>query len=138
MSGPCDASAGRAEKANHMPSLEYAAASPTTTTLLMIAMLPGATGCGDCGSSDGCELVCGGSDSLAVRTLEGVADEAGPGVAAGRTLGFGLSLGIGLGLGLELGRGEADLDDDGEGEPSDEGGPEDAGGLDTAASEALG
>src|SRR5437660_11595 len=50
MSGPWLPSAGRAEKASIVPSGEYEAVSPTTTTLSMIASAA-AVGCGSDGTA---------------------------------------------------------------------------------------
>src|SRR5438132_11053970 len=52
MSGPWLPSAGRAEKASIVPSGEYEAVSPTTTTLLMMARAV-AVGSGADASTDG-------------------------------------------------------------------------------------
>src|SRR2546423_14575940 len=95
MSGPCDPSAGRAEKANQAPSGEYASDSPTTMTSLAIWIVPvvgeavtRTLALGDGATSDGDALGSVDGDSEAVGSIpdgsglaggDGGSDAGGPG-----------------------------------------------------------
>ena len=80
MSGPPCLLTGLAEKANQVPSGEYAAAWPTTTTLLAIAMMARAVGAGVPGGT-GDPVGAVGDDAPALE--EGLAVAVGVAVARG-------------------------------------------------------
>src|SRR3954471_12612077 len=97
MSGPCEPSWGRAENANHVPSGEYAAASPTTMTSRAICNVPG----------DGLAgTVVAGGVADAVTTGVGLAD--GLDVASADVLGVGATVGVGESTGVDVATGVVD------------------------------
>src|SRR5215210_3448838 len=99
MSGPCDPSDGRAEKANQPPSGEYAAASPTTITSLAIAFVPGDALIGAVGEADGATL----TDGAVVGLAGGVAVPLAGSVVLALVLGVGVPRGVGRSTGVGLG-----------------------------------
>src|SRR6188508_570057 len=100
MSGPVEPSAGRAVNANHVPSGENAAASPTTDTPLTMAraaavgdaVIVGSTLGSTVGSTLGSADVVGSVDGEASGGVVG--EVAGSGV--GMAVGSGVTVGVGL------------------------------------------
>src|SRR3954464_15753276 len=105
MSGPVEPSAGRAVKANQVPSGEYAADCPTTTTFFAICTRPCASGEGVI-RTDGV----GSPDGVAVAASVGSTD--GVGLVAGDPLDGGCDAGVVLGESDGLTAGDRDGDPD--------------------------
>src|SRR5919206_1926604 len=80
MSGPCELSAGRAEKANQAPSGEYDSDCPTTMTSWAISMAP----------------VVGEAEIATLAVEDGVAEGDVRGVGVGDAVATGVASGVGV------------------------------------------